>query len=783
MAKDPLSKLVRSRIAKAFIYGFLMVLGLLTVSNSYGQRRRRQGQGPGAATAEPGRGGQDRSPRLAGDIAPHRPALVARQLSAVRIQGRVAVDRLPRLRLRGRRLLPPRHRPAQRGRRAGALQRARRIHAHGLDALLRLEVLHLAQQPLAEAGVVGEVVVEAGDLGAQVLPLGLDQRLRVLPLDAGDEQAEEPLEEVRDTAEHGGSPRGRRPARTRTICYLRDTPWRGCIDARLAIKPLSVNWFGSPFVGSGRSESARPDPGTPLRHNLAESGSATALTRMRETNAGPQGAVMRFTELAIPDPSALLFGTAPRPRPHPARPRDRRGPRLPRAELHAAADGGLARHDAGDDRDLSGIVRNALQRARQLRSRGIVLEFETLIEMTREPDLAVELTEAMSAICDDFLREHGLPSEIRLTPNDLREFERPPRQRSSALLDPMFEVFERGARAGGDLLSIESTGGKEVSDDALMACDIRLFVFSQAVLGARDMERLWSRIVEIARKSGRIAGGDTACGFGNTAMVLAEKGYIPKLFAAVARVATVARTLVAVEQGATGPDKRLRVRRSVPQGDHGHPHLDGGQDGGLRAPEPGGQRGRRLRGPLEPVRAERDAARRHGPDRVPRAARVRHAAPEHGAPRGTVERPPAPAPAGRVGHPPRPPGLRAGPGERGPHLARDRARREPRRRDAARLPGRSHADRGSPAGGSPRARPREEVGSAVRSESSRFRARKGRSSSRCCPCLDTARSCSRSTACSALRRRGSGGLRRRSTSGIRARPGDPVRSGWRRSSG
>lgn len=264
---------------------------------------------------------------------------------------------------------------------------------------------------------------------------------------------------------------------------------------------------------------------------------------------------MRFTELAIADPSALLFGTAPRPV------RTRRGLEIGVDHVYPELNFTLPPMEVTRATMpemiaiYSGIVRDALQRARQLRSRGIVLEFETLIEMTREPDLAVELTEAMSAICDDFLREHGLPSEIRLTPNDLREFERPPRQRSSALLDPMFEVFERGARAGGDLLSIESTGGKEVSDEALMACDIRLFVFSQAVLGARDMERLWSRIVEIARRSGRVAGGDTACGFGNTAMVLAEKGYIPKLFAAVARVATVVRTLVAVEQGATGPDK------------------------------------------------------------------------------------------------------------------------------------------------------------------------------------------------------------------------------------
>jgi methanol--5-hydroxybenzimidazolylcobamide Co-methyltransferase len=264
---------------------------------------------------------------------------------------------------------------------------------------------------------------------------------------------------------------------------------------------------------------------------------------------------MRFTELAIPDPTALLFGIAPRPV------RTRRGLEIGAGHVYPELNFTLppmevSRATMPEMTDIyCGIVREALQRALQLRSRGVVLEFETLIEMTREPDLGVELTEAMSAICDDFLRSHGLPSEIRLTPNDLREFERPPRQRSSALLEPMLELFERGARAGGDLLSIESTGGKEVSDDSLMACDIRLFVFSQAVLGARDMEMLWSRIVEIARKNGRIAGGDTACAFGNTAMVLAEKGYIPKLFAAVARVATVARTLVAVEQGATGPDK------------------------------------------------------------------------------------------------------------------------------------------------------------------------------------------------------------------------------------
>jgi methanol--5-hydroxybenzimidazolylcobamide Co-methyltransferase len=54
----------------------------------------------------------------------------------------------------------------------------------------------------------------------------------------------------------------------------------------------------------------------------------------------------------------------------------------------------------------------------------------------------------------------------------------------------MLELFEKGAIAGGDLLSIESTGGKEISDDALLMYYIKQFIFSQALLGARDMSML-----------------------------------------------------------------------------------------------------------------------------------------------------------------------------------------------------------------------------------------------------------------------------------------------------
>jgi methanol--5-hydroxybenzimidazolylcobamide Co-methyltransferase len=161
----------------------------------------------------------------------------------------------------------------------------------------------------------------------------------------------------------------------------------------------------------------------------------------------------------------------------------------------------------------------------------------------------------MNEICEKYYQQHGLASEIRLTPNDLREFERPAKQRTSQYLEPMMELFEQGMIAGGDLLSIESTGGKEVSDDALMNCDIKTIVFALAVLGVRDMQFLWKKIVALANNHGKIAAGDSACGFANTAMVLAEKKYIPRVFAALVRVISVVRSIVAMEEGAVGPDK------------------------------------------------------------------------------------------------------------------------------------------------------------------------------------------------------------------------------------
>lgn len=264
---------------------------------------------------------------------------------------------------------------------------------------------------------------------------------------------------------------------------------------------------------------------------------------------------MKYTTLAIDDPAKLVFGSAPRPVVTSHGVSIGSGRVLP--ELNFTLPPMTVNDETRDEvvANYRQIIEGATRRAAELHQDQVIFELETLLEMTLEPGLGVEVVRTMRELCDTAEETYGVTSTIRLTPNDTRDFDRPVKMRTSPRMDAMLELFEEGARAGGDLLSIESTGGKELHDNALLYCDIRGMVFSLAVLGVRDMRFLWERIVGIAESTGRLAGGDTACGFANTAMVLAEKQYIPRIVAAVDRVASVARSLVAFEAGAVGPDK------------------------------------------------------------------------------------------------------------------------------------------------------------------------------------------------------------------------------------
>jgi methanol--5-hydroxybenzimidazolylcobamide Co-methyltransferase len=144
---------------------------------------------------------------------------------------------------------------------------------------------------------------------------------------------------------------------------------------------------------------------------------------------------------------------------------------------------------------------------------------------------------------------------LRMTPNDNREFVRPPVMRSGSYWQQMLELFERSAESGAELLSIESVGGKEIHDEALQLGDLGQVIFALCVMGGRDMRFLWTKLAEIAGRFGVHAAGDTACGFANTAMVLAEQKMIPGVFAAVVRAISAVRSLIAYECGAVGPGK------------------------------------------------------------------------------------------------------------------------------------------------------------------------------------------------------------------------------------
>ena len=200
---------------------------------------------------------------------------------------------------------------------------------------------------------------------------------------------------------------------------------------------------------------------------------------------------------------------------------------------------------------------NILKRAVALAAPGIVLEFELLPPMTENPEWGAELTALLHRHLLDAREKSGLRSALRVTPTDIREQGKPPLLRSGAPWAQLKRSFERCIQEGADIVSIESIGGKEVHDPALMYGDLQAMVFALGVLAPRDMRWLWQEIDGLCAAAGGTAvpGGDSACGFANTAMQLAHQKMLPEVLAAVVRAMSAVRSLVAFENGAVGPSK------------------------------------------------------------------------------------------------------------------------------------------------------------------------------------------------------------------------------------
>ncbi|MCD6339974.1 MAG: methanol--corrinoid methyltransferase [Verrucomicrobia bacterium] len=262
-----------------------------------------------------------------------------------------------------------------------------------------------------------------------------------------------------------------------------------------------------------------------------------------------------FSQLAIEDPSQLCFGAAPKPL------TTRRGlvigGRTVYPELNFTLPPMLVNEETMPEvrKQYRQAIQDALRRAVELEAPGLIVEFETLPPMTENPAWAVELSRILLDAMEEAHAKHGLKSALRITPNDARDLARPARMRSGRFYETMMETFDKCAAAGAELLSVESLGGKEIHDEALMTGDLRGVLFGLCVLGARDMRFLWTEVSRIARNHGVHSAGDTACGFANTAMVMAEQKMIPRLFAALVRAISAPRSLVAYECGAVGPGK------------------------------------------------------------------------------------------------------------------------------------------------------------------------------------------------------------------------------------
>ncbi len=199
------------------------------------------------------------------------------------------------------------------------------------------------------------------------------------------------------------------------------------------------------------------------------------------------------------------------------------------------------------------MAQGVLQRAEDLGVPKLVIEIELVFELTLHPEWGERVIQVTREVIEDY-QAKGVHAALRTTVADIRDRVRPPRNRTSMETELVLETFDRCAPYS-DILAIESTGGKEVSDGAILSCDIGGVIFALGVLGSQDMAFLWPRIVDIAHAHGKVAGGDAACGFANTAMQLARKRMISSTFAAVVRAIGAARSLCAMEAGAVGPDK------------------------------------------------------------------------------------------------------------------------------------------------------------------------------------------------------------------------------------
>jgi len=273
--------------------------------------------------------------------------------------------------------------------------------------------------------------------------------------------------------------------------------------------------------------------------------------------------VTRFTKMAYAKADDMIFGTALKPVKAGLGLEIGAGLTIPELNYAPRPQAGVSKEALV--KEYERITRDALGRIVQIGAPAVCLESEHVQQMSNNPAWGAAVAHAQKTIMEEFHEEYGVKCALRHTIGDIRE-DRDLLALRGVKNDTMLEAFDQCAAKGADLLSIETMGGKEVFDYAIIRDDTAGILFGIGVLGTSDMEFVWQNIVDIAKKNKVVAAGDTDCAQANTAMFIAG-GLLDKNLAhttaIVARCISAARTLAAYESGATGPGKDCGYENTI----------------------------------------------------------------------------------------------------------------------------------------------------------------------------------------------------------------------------
>ncbi len=268
----------------------------------------------------------------------------------------------------------------------------------------------------------------------------------------------------------------------------------------------------------------------------------------------------KFTKMAYDNADDMLFGHAKKPVSYGLGIKVGAGRVIP--EINYAPRPGTEKSVERITKEyVDYISKDAINRAITLGFPDLQLETEWVAQMATVPGMGASVVAGQKAITEKMHDEYGINLAVRHTIPDQREAEEGLRVGMDSKFgypEKFIEACEIACENGADVLSVESVGGKEFADYAVTHGDITAFLFGVGYLGSIDMEHIWTQMVDIAKKNKVIAGGDTNCSGANVSMFMAGgmlDNDVQKTFSAVTRCISAARTMVAEEVGATGPDK------------------------------------------------------------------------------------------------------------------------------------------------------------------------------------------------------------------------------------